>query len=67
MHTEIDVRSDKGQQGKNNYYISEVICYLNGGAGEDDDEGLTLDVVGFEGTADVIGKLDDICLVNCCC
>jgi hypothetical protein len=53
MHTEIDVRSDTGQIKKNN--ISEVIYYLNGGAGEDDEEELTFDVVGVEETAGVIG------------
>lgn len=57
MHTEIDVRSDTGQVKKNkkSESRSEVICYLNGGAGDDDDEALTLDVVGVEGTAGVIG------------
>ncbi len=54
MHTEIDVRSDTGQIKKNNN-ISEVIYYLNGGAGEEDEEELTFDVIGVEGTAGVIG------------
>ena len=53
MHTEIDVRSDTGQVKKNKNK-SEVICYLNGGAGDEDEE-LTLDGVGVEVTAGVIG------------
>jgi hypothetical protein len=53
MHTEIDVRSDTGQIKKNSK--SKVIYYLNGGAGEDEDEELTFDVVGVEGTAGVMG------------
>lgn len=66
MHTELDVRSDTGQMKKNKdhqndhchrYYCgtSEVNYYLNGGAGEDDDEAFTFDAAGVEGTADVIG------------
>lgn len=45
----------KKNNNNNSYSISEVIYYLNGATGEDDEDALTFDVVAVDGTVDVIG------------